>query len=205
MEKALLRCPMADSLYLNLWFPDFGAEMFAHALAVIHQFPFSSQLPGITNLALRPVSWNEATILEQRFRPGVAPEQAIAAASELLHEDYAYVFEGNWDLWAPQTPNGVWALQATPVSFIIRGEEFEDGESAAQGEVQVDFGPDIPFLREELKLTQELESRVRANVQMLVDFTTRVAKNSGANARLLWSESDENFAQKLVSRLQRVQ
>src|SRR5713101_7352017 len=103
MEAALLRRPMADSLYLNLWFADFGTDqMFAHALAVIHQFPFSPQLPGITNLALHPVSWIEATILEQRFRPGAAPEEAVAAASELLHEDYAYVFEGNWDLWAPQ-------------------------------------------------------------------------------------------------------
>ena len=206
MERLFRAGSMADSLYLNLWFADFGTdEMFAHALSVIHQFPFSAQLHGITNLSLHPVSWDEATILEQRFRPGVAPEEAIAVASELLHEDYAYAFEGNWDLWSPQTPNGDWALQPAPVGFIVRGEEFEDGESKTQGEVQVDFGPDIPFLHEELRLTAEIESRVRANVQMLVDFTNGVANNSAATARLLWSESDENFAQKLVSRLQRVQ
>jgi hypothetical protein len=46
---------------------------------------------------------------------------------------------------------------------------------------------------------------VKANVQKLVEFTSKVEKNSGANARLLWSESEQNFAQKLISRLQRVQ
>jgi hypothetical protein len=42
-------------------------------------------------------------------------------------------------------------------------------------------------------------------VQKLIDFTSKVEKNSGASARLLWSESEENLAQKLISRLQKVQ
>jgi hypothetical protein len=46
---------------------------------------------------------------------------------------------------------------------------------------------------------------VRANGQKLVEFMNRVEKASGAGARLLWSESEENFAQKLISRLQKVQ
>jgi hypothetical protein len=32
-----------------------------------------------------------------------------------------------------------------------------------------------------------------------------VEKNTGLSGRILWSESDENLAQKLISRLQRVQ
>ncbi len=165
---------------------------------------FSPQLPGITNIALYPLSWNEATILEQRFRPGVAPEEAVSVAAAMLHEDYAYVFEANCGLWTALAPNNEWTLQPSLVRFIVRGKEFGDGESQTQGEVQVDFGIDTPFLHEELQLTSEVEARVHANVQMLVDFTNRVEKNSGTNARLLWSESDENFARKLVSRLQKV-
>jgi hypothetical protein len=46
---------------------------------------------------------------------------------------------------------------------------------------------------------------VRANVQKLVEFTGAAEKNSGASARLLWSESEENLAQKLIARLQKVQ
>jgi len=197
---------MADSLYFSLWFSDFGpAEALVRALSVMRHFPFSQSLRGITYFALHPVSWNEPTILEQRFSPGATPEEAIAVAADLLHEDYAYVFETHWDLWTPQTPAGAWTLAPSPVSIIVRGEEFEEGESKIQGEVQLDFGLDTPFLHEELELTGEVESRVRANVQMLVDFINRIEKSVIANTRLLWSESDENLAQKLVGRLQRVQ
>jgi len=38
-----------------------------------------------------------------------------------------------------------------------------------------------------------------------VDYINRAEKSVGAETRLLWSESDENLAQKLIARLQRVQ
>jgi hypothetical protein len=56
-----------------------------------------------------------------------------------------------------------------------------------------------------VELNEEAEQRVRTNVAKLVDFTSKLEKNSGASARLLWSESEENFAQKLIARLQKVQ
>jgi hypothetical protein len=196
---------MADPLYLSLWFPGFERdEMLPHALAVMRQFPFSAQQPGITYLALHPVTWNEPTILERRFRPGVTPEAAVLIASDLLHEDYAYLFEAFWDLWSA-TESGQWALRPAPVKFLVHGLEFEDGTYEQEGHIEVDLGLDSPFLQEEVKLTTKAESRVRANVQKLVEFTSKVEKNSGASARLLWSESEQNFAQKLIARLQRVQ
>ena len=36
-------------------------------------------------------------------------------------------------------------------------------------------------------------------------FTIAVEKNCGITGRVLWSESEENLAQKLISRLQKVQ
>ena len=196
---------MADNLYLNLWFSDPElVETFAHAAAVMQQLPFSIQLPGITGVEVHPISWSEATILEENFRPGISPEEAVAIAAGLAHEDYAYVFEANWELWSPLAPQGEWTLRPLPVKFIVRGDEFEDAESDIHGQLQVDFGLDAPFLYEELQLSEELESKVRSNVQKLVDFTALVEKNSGAKTRLLWSESEANLAQKLVSRLQRV-
>jgi hypothetical protein len=196
---------MADSLYLSLWFSDFeSTEMLPHAFHVLQQFVPSPSLPGVTHISLHPVSWIEPTILEQRYRPGIPPEQAIVIAADLLHDDYAYVLESNWDLWTPQ-PSGEWIRQPSPARFIVRGDDFEEGESQTQGNIQVDFGLDTPFLHEELELTSELETRVRSNVQMLVDFINRVEKSAGAATRLLWSESEENLAQKLIDRLQRVQ
>ena len=197
---------MADSLFLSLWFPDFDLEdMLPRALSVMRQFPFSTLQPGISYVALHPVSWNEATVLEQRFQPGVSPEQAVLIASDLLHEDYAYVFEAAWDLWIFSEEKREWLLRPSVVRIIVHGKEFEDEIYQQEGHIEVDFGLDSPFLQEGVKLTLEAESQVRANVQKLVEFTTKVEKTSGASGRLLWSESEENLAQKLIARLQKVQ
>ena len=71
--------------------------------------------------------------------------------------------------------------------------------------MQIDFGLDTPFLYEDLPLTPLAESRVKANIQKLVAFTAAVEKNCGLSGRVLWSESEENLAQKLIARLQKVQ
>ncbi len=197
---------MADPLYLSLWFPNLELEeLLPRTLAVMQQFPFSAQQPGITYLSLHPVSWSEATILEQRFNPGVPPEQTILIASDLLHEDYGYLFEASWDLWVPSNDSKEWTLQPSLVKFIAHGPEFEERAYEQEGHVEIDFGLDGPFLQEEVKLTSEAEDKIRINVQKLIDFTSLVEKHSGASARLLWSESEENLAQKLISRLQKVQ
>src|ERR1051326_6069203 len=195
---------MADSLYLSLWFSDFEVEnMFIRLLQVLREFPFSPRMPGITYLSLHPFSWNEATVIEQRFSPGVAPEEATALAATLSHEDHAYVFEMNWDLWTPPSENTEWVLRPNRAKVILRGDEIEEGESKTQGQLEVDFGLATPFLYGEPLLPPEVETRVRANVEALIEFTSRVDKASDASARLLWSESDENLAQKLIERLQK--
>jgi len=160
---------MADPLYLSLWFANFDLEdMLPHALGVLRQFPFSASQPGITYLSLHPVSWDEATVLEERFRPGIPPEAAILTASDLLHEDYAYVFEAYWDLWIFSPEKKDWALQPSLIRFIVHGLDFDDGTYKQEGHMEVDFGLDSPFLQEEVQLTLEGEEHVRANVQKLV-------------------------------------
>ena len=197
---------MADALFLSLWFPSFELdEMLPRALAVMRQFPFSAAQSGISYVAMHPVSWNEPTIFEQRFRPGVPPEEAIVIAADLLHEDYAYVFEAFWDLWIFSPEEQDWVLQPSLVKFLVHGVQFEEGVYQHEGHVELDFGIDSPFLQDEVQLTSQAETRVRTNVQKLVDFTNKAEKSSGASGRLLWSESEENFAQKLIARLQRVQ
>jgi hypothetical protein len=197
---------VADPLYLSLWFSDSEVvELLPRVLSIMRQFPFSAQQPGITGVALHPVSWNEATVLEKRFNPGIAPESAVLIAADLLHEDYAYVFDAAWDLWIFDEEQKQWLLRSSPVKFLVHGEEFDDGTYQEEGHIQVDFGLDAPFLQEALQLTPEAEERVRSNVQKLVEFTTKAEKSAGANSRLLRSESDDNLAQKLIARLQRVQ
>ena len=171
----------------------------------MQQFAFSAQRPGITYFALHPVSWNEATVLERRFPLGIDPGQAALLAAETVHEDYAYVFEGYWDLWTPDMAKESWVLEPAIVKFIVQGEEFDDGAYQQTGHVEVDFGLDSFFLQPETSLSEQTSAKIRENVAKLVEFSKNVEKNSGTSARLLWSESEESLAQKLVARLQRVQ
>jgi hypothetical protein len=197
---------MPDPLYLSLWFPSFDAEdMLPRTLAVMQQLPFSLTQPGITYVSLQPVSWNEASILEDRFSPGIPPLEAVKIASDLLHEDYAYVFEAYWDLWNLPQDAQDWVLQPSLVTFMVHGTEFDEGSFEQDGHIQIDFGLDSAFIQEQVALTSAAEAKLRANVQKLVEFTSRLEQNAGVKARLLWSESDENLAQKLITRLQKVQ
>jgi hypothetical protein len=197
---------VSDPLYLSLWFPDFsGPEMLPHAFPVLQQFAFSAQRPGVTYLALHPVSWNEATVLERRFPAGIDPGQATLIAAEIVHDDYAYVFEAQWDLWTPDESSANWVLAPATVRFVVQGEEFDEGSYQQTGHIQVDFGPDSYFLQPETSLNDQTRAKIRDNVAKLVEFSTSVEKNSGASARLLWSDSEESLAQKLIARLQKVQ
>jgi len=197
---------MPDPLYLSLWFPDFsGPAMLPHMLAVLQQFPFSQQRPGITYAAVQPVSWNEASVLERRFSPGIEPAEAVVVAADLVHDDYAYVFDAYWDLWTPDESGQQWRLMPSLAKFIVQGEEFDDGAQEQTGHIEIDFGLDSTFLQENVELTDETQAKVRDNVAKLIEFTLKAEKNTRASGRLLWSESDENLAQKLIARLQKVQ
>jgi hypothetical protein len=159
----------------------------------------------VTYSAIQPVSWSEPTILERRYRPGVAPEEAVAEVAEFLHDDYAYIFEAYWDLWTPPDGAEKWVLEPSLVRLTAHGMEFEERAAEETGHIQIDFGLDTSFLHEEVEFTGDAERNVRSNVQKLVELTAKVEKNAGATGRLLWSESEENLAQKLINRLQRVQ
>ncbi len=196
---------MADSLYLSLWFPSFTErEMMPRLLGVMRQFPFSAQRPGIGHIAVYPISWEETPVYSQTFDFRADPERVIGLAGEFLHEDYAYEFEALWDLWVPTEEDSEnWRMRPEPVRFVAHGLRFDDGSFQQFGHIQVDFGLDTPFLHEELEFTDETEARVKQNVQKLVTFTTAVEKNCGISGRVLWSESEENLAQKLIARLQK--
>jgi len=197
---------MSDPLHLSLWFPDFsGPAMLPHTLAVLQQFPFSKVRPGISYLAVQPVSWNEASVLERRFSPGIDPEEAIAVTADLIHDDYAYVFDAYWELWTPEPGTRQWSLSPSRVKFIVQGEEFDDRAQEQTGHILIDFGLDSLFLQEDFELTDETQNKVRENVSKLVEFTLKAEKNTRASGRLLWSESEENLAQKLIARLQKTQ
>jgi hypothetical protein len=200
---------MADRLYLSIWFPSFReTEMVPRLLSVVRQFPFSTQKAGIGHLSVYGVSWNEPLLFEQTFDSRVEPDRALTLAAEFLHEDNAYELETCWDLWTPIAEGDLdvtFEVRPQLVKFIAFGPKFEDSTYQQNGHIQVDFGLDTPFLYEDVELTDAVEKRVKANVQKLIQFTTTVEKNCGISGRVLWSESEDNLAQKLIDRLQKVQ
>ncbi len=198
---------MADSLYLSLWFPSFEEpEIMPRVLSVLKQFPYSTEFPGVGYLGVHPVAWDQPIIFQETFDYCAEPERAITVASEFLHDDYAYVFEVLWDLWNPsEEREGIWIDRPSRVRLIASGLSFDEASYRENGHIQVDFGLDTPFLFEDVPLTSQAEMKVKANVQKLVSFTAAVEKNCAVSGRLLWSESEENLAQKLIARLQRVQ
>jgi hypothetical protein len=199
---------MADSLYLSIWFPSFReGEMMARAVAVLRQFPFSTTREGITYLSVHPVAWTEPTVLERRFNPGISPEEAADIAREFAHDDFAFVLEGFWDLWVPNDDEhgDSWVQRPSAVRFLVHGVQFDDGIYTDDGHIEVDFGLDSSFLYEGARLNSASEQHVRANIVKLVAFSSAVEKNSAASGRVLWSESEENLAQKLIAKLQQTQ
>ena len=156
-------------------------------------------------------------------------ETAVADATEQLHEDTAYEFEMRWGLWLPEsaidtaaelTPeledldddarlDPTWRLQPTRVRVIGFGPQFDGGAYESNGHIRVDFGLDTPFTLEDEILDEDAVDRdaairIQQNVEKLLAFTLSVEKHCGISSRLLWTESGEPLAEKLIARLQRL-
>jgi len=199
---------MADSLYLSIWFPSFREnEMMSRTVGVLRKFPYSVLREGITYLSVHPVAWPEPTVLERRFNPGISPEEAADLASEFAHDDFAFVFEVFWDLWVPSDDEhgDSWVQRPVAVRFLVHGVQFDDGIYSEDGHVEVDFGLDTLFVYDGLRISSAIETHLRANIAKLVTFSAAVEKNCAISGRVLWSESEENLAQKLIAKLQQTQ
>jgi hypothetical protein len=135
----------------------------------------------------------------------VSSEEAAEALREYAQPDFALSLEAYWDLWVLDAASREWVLRPEKVIFTAQGLEFDEGAFAESGHILIDFGLDYPFLQEEVEMNAEDALRVKANVAALIEFTHRVERNCNTTGRVLWSETEENLAQKLIARLQQVQ
>jgi hypothetical protein len=171
---------------------------------------------------------------ENQDTTGSIIEYAVAEATEQLHDDMAYEFEMHWNLWTPEASSTEtyalrdpehnfedetdpefasaaldtrWRRQPSTVRFLGLGPSFDDASFAQNGHIRVDFGLDTPWLAETLDdehLDEDAAKHIQQNVEMLLAFTLSVEKHCNISSRLLWTESGEPLAQKLIERLQRV-
>jgi hypothetical protein len=217
---------MADQLYLSLWFPNFRLDALpATMVSVMRQFATISKDTRIAAASVYPISFTEAPTYQRIYvnddraedTSGSIIENAVAEATEQLHDDMAYEFEMRWKLWTPDASTNqvtewtaldpLWKLQPSSVKILGFGPQFDDASFEQNGHIRIDFGLDTPWLAETLddeELDEHATKHIQQNVEMLLAFTLLVEKNCGISSRLLWTESGEPLAQKLIDRLQRV-
>jgi hypothetical protein len=227
---------MADQLYLSLWFPNFRFETLPAALVcVMRQFAVISKDTRLAAASVYPISFNEAPTYQRIYvnddraedTSGSIIENAVAEATEQLHDDMAYEFEMRWKLWSPVEADPpppdpriniypefesirldtLWKPQPATIKVLGFGPRFDDDSFEQNGHIRIDFGLDTPWLAETLEeedLDEDATKHIQQNVEMLLAFTLSVEKNCGISSRLLWTESGEPLAQKLIDRLQRV-
>lgn len=210
---------MPDLVYLTLWLRDFEEQtMLAYWRQALEEFPASAQDPGVSSLAVYPLNWTEAPVLEESFRDGVSPQEALRLAEEFLHADCAYEAQMTWDLWTPKAwaptagtskPADVisgWERRPQVVSILCLGTEFDREGQEDPGHLEINFGPESNFLpAEPWTLTPEEKRRlmagpqIRENVEKLVDYARRLEKKLPVARRGLWCESGENLAEQILS------
>jgi hypothetical protein len=203
---------MADQLYLSLWFPNFQLTSLGPALlSVLKQVAAAGGASTVSAVAVYPISWQESPVYQRIYDEDEAevasPEAAVAEAIEMLHDDFAYEFEIKWDLWTPERAPGldtIWRLDPRTLRIIGFGPHFDEGYYEQNGHIRIDLGSDSAFLQDDLDLDEETARHVQQNVERLISFTNAVQANAHISTRLLWSESGENLAEKLVARLQRL-
>jgi hypothetical protein len=200
---------MADTLYLSLWYPNLRLAGLAEKLTpVLETFAKHGGEARVYSATVWPVSWSESPVFQHVYghgERGAEPKQAVEAALELLHEDYAYEFQIEWSLWefepASAGLDARWARETRLVRVTGYGPLFDEAAYEQDGHIRIDFGSDAAFLDEEVELDSTTAKHVEENVRQLVELTTAVEKESGATARLLWSELGESLAQRLAARL----
>lgn len=180
-------------------------------VGVLEQLAGAGGASRVTAVAVFPISWNEPPVYQRVYdedEPEAAqPTSAVAEAMEMLHDDCAYEFEVKWDLWVSETGGGLdtkWRQEQRVIRVTGFGPEFDESSYEQNGQIRIDFGTDAPFLQEDVALDPEAAEHVQQNVQKLINVTQAIQKNLAVSSRLLWSESGESLAEKLIARLQQL-
>ena len=166
-------------------------NMLRHWERVLRVFPFSNLTQTASTLRIHAVSLREPPVLERGFENPIDLDAVLAAAREFTASDCLAQLETKWDLWQFQTE---WSLTPTRVVLSCLGEMFEDRE---EEHLRVEFGPDAIFLPDpELPGAGKMaESNLRSLLRFVHDSDQALTFES----RRLWTESGENFAERLQS------
>jgi hypothetical protein len=204
---------MADQLYLSYWLRNFSEPtMLRHYEKLLRLFPFSRLAKQPSTFKVIAVDYNEPVVLEVPYPPPVAVEDILAAAKDFQNADSCYRLETWWDLWHFADE---WKLEPTRVALCCFGPLFDQGnagfhpaqqaavtefpsspdQAAASCAIEIEFGIDANFLPQpDLPDSPRV---IQSNIKSLLKLVHDLDDALPVETRLLWSESGENFADKL--------
>jgi hypothetical protein len=187
---------MADRLYLSYWMNVADAPTRWRAYGkVIERFPYSKLSKAESVLRAYEREQAEPALAE---RPLALPFDVAADLQPLVNE-YAAIDTGCeldtfWDLWQW---DGEWAVRPARVLINGFGPEFDSG---GDDHVRIDFGLDSRFLPDPAR--PESARMIESNIKSLLHLVHDLDNALNAEKRQLWSESGENFAEKLQQSLE---
>jgi hypothetical protein len=181
---------MPDQLCLSLWLRDFdGRTMFRHFRTLLRLFPFSQLRPGIAALRVYAIEFAEPALSEQAFAEAVDADTVIKCAREFQEPDCAWLIDGWWELWLYQA---AWQLAPSPVVLTCFGPQFENelGDN-----LRLELGPEERFLP--VAGAPQGVRKAQSNLASLARLAYQIGDRLPVERQKLWSESGEDFAERL--------
>jgi hypothetical protein len=185
---------MADQLYLSYRLRNYSEQnMLRHYDKLLTLFPFSRLARQPSTFKVLAVNYNEPVLLETPLPAPVDLDQLRTAARDFQSADCAYRLETCWDLWQF---DGDWKLSPARVALCCFGPEFEREDDTDLG---IEFGIDAHFLPQ----PEHPDSlrMVQSNIKSLLKLVHDLDDALPVETRRLWSESGENFSEKLQQSL----
>lgn len=181
---------MSDQLYLSCWIRGFGALNMHRTLEkALNQFPFSRLSEIESTLRIYAIEMAEPPLIETAFPAPPDVAVIVKAAKEFPSPDCSYQLTTWWDLWLYETE---WSVRPARVTVSCHGPEFR----SEQGEhLLIEFGLDSRFLPH-ADVPNSLVM-TRSNLRSLVKLVHELDQALPVEKRLIWSESGENFAERL--------
>lgn len=207
---------MADQLFLSFWLRNYSdATMLRNYEKLLRLFPFSRLAQQASTFRIMAVDANEPVVAEIPYPAPVPLDDILAVAKDFQNPDACYRLETWWDLWQFDDD---WKLAPARVVLCCFGPDFDqnpssppstlapeqsgvipfsnpDEEIAIGCALEIEFGIDANFLPQ--PEVQGSPRMVQSNIKSLLKLVHDLDDALPVETRRLWSESGENFAEKL--------
>lgn len=214
---------MADQLFLSYWLQNYSeSTMLRNYDKVLRLFPFSRLTEQPSTFKIMAVDSSEPVVAEVPYSPPVPIDAILAVAKDFQNSDSCYRLESWWDLWQFDSE---WRIEPARAALCCYGPDFNPhpggfddplrtqrksviafpdpdalpGDAAIGCALEIEFGIDANFLPQpDLPGSPRM---IESNIKSLLKLVHDLDDALPVSTRRLWSESGENFAEKLQQAL----